>query len=436
MILIAVGGLLGGAGYVVVQSPQFKELTANLRKDPIGPEVRLETVKRGDLTRSINAPGTIEPRTVVQVGARVSARIVALPVEEGQVVHAGDVLVRLDAQDLVAQLESAQASLKSQEASLASAEARLEEAGFEVERSRELYQTRDIARSELDAAEARFKQAQAAVRSAHQSIAIAGANIARAQKDVDYTTITAPIDGVVTRRNFDVGEMVLGTFNNIGSVIVEIADLKTIIMRARVDEANVAEVREGQRAKVHLNAYADRTFDGVVDRVRLHREIWRDGTGYVEAEIALETVDGDRLYSGLTANADIQIETLHDVIKIPSQAVVDRRIDDLPDDVVKNSQFVNRNKTFARVVYRFIDGEAIATPVSVGSSDLTHTVILGGLSDGDRIVVGPYKQLVGMKHKQAIRDADAGEAEGEDPEGVVASGESEDDSGAATDAGG
>ncbi len=404
VIFIVIVVLLGSGVFALVKSPQFDQFRAKLENKPKAKVVRLEAVSRGDLTRTVNAPGSIEPRNMVNISSRVSAMITAMPFKEGDHVKEGDVLVRLDSKDLVASLESTQAQLKSEEARVESAKASLVEADLAVVRARELLTTNDISKAELDAAEARFRQAQAGVKMAEQSIEIARSSITRAKKNVDYTVITSPIDGTITRLNNKIGENVLGTFNNIGSTIMTIADMSDMLMRARVDESNVALIESDQDATIYINAFPDETFQGTVDRVKLHREVWRDGTAYIEAEISIN-MPGDRLlWLGGNANTDIQIKTTRDVIKIPSQAVMDLAIDDLPSDIRKENPNVDQKKTHARVVYRFVDGKAVVTPVSVGTSDLTHTVVLSGLSDDDRIIVGPYKELLKIKHDELVRD--------------------------------
>ena len=102
----------------------------------------------------------------------------------------------------------------------------------------------------------------------------------------------------------------------------------------------------------------------------------------------------------------MDIETLKhaDVLKVPSQAVMDRNLDDLPLDIRENNPYIDKEKTFAIVVYRYIDGKAVVTPVKMGHSDLTHTIIEQGLNENDKIVVGPYKVLDGLKNDQKIQD--------------------------------
>ncbi|MCA9277404.1 MAG: efflux RND transporter periplasmic adaptor subunit, partial [Phycisphaerales bacterium] len=196
------------------------------------------------------------------------------------------------------------------------ADADLAEARAELTRQQGLYETKDVSLATLEAAEARYKRAESNLTQITESIEIAKAQIRQAEKDLDNTVITSPIDGVVTALNADVGELVvIGTLNNPGSIIMQIADLSKILVRTRVDESNVSLVAQGQDATVYLNAYPDKKFKGKVRFMKLQREIWRDGSGYVEAEVMLEDVAGERLYNGLTSNVDISVQTLADVLK-------------------------------------------------------------------------------------------------------------------------
>ncbi len=392
-----------GTGYWAVSSGTLKELREKLDPGAKPMEVRVGSPTRGTLSRTISAPGPIEAKTRVEISAQVSARIVALLGREGQEVKKGEVLVRLDAEDLAAAVVSAKASLRGQEARLAGAEAALTTARLDLNRKRELHSTKDVSDAVLQASEAEYLRAQSQYMQVQHDIEIAKANITRAEKDLQNTIITAPFDGVVTKLNAEVGELVvIGTLNNPSSIIMEVSDLNVMIMKARIDESNIAPVRPGQKARVYINALPDRSFPGVVERVRPTREIDTDGTAYFETEILVDVPDDFRL-TGMMANADVEVEVLTDVLKVPSQAVVDRALDDLPAELVRTSETLDRNKKFASIVYRVVNGKAVPTPVIVGSSDLTDTVIVKGLSEDDLIVTGPYKSLVALKGEQAVR---------------------------------
>lgn len=403
---IALVLLLGcvGSGYWMVSSGQYEKLRKQFSGESKATPVRLEAVVRGDLVKTVSAPGLIEPRTKVEISAQVSARIIALPFREGQEVRKGDVVIRLDAEDLAARVDSAKARLNSTQAALEGAKATYENATSELARRKELFDTKDISKAELDQAEEAYRAAESRLRQAEFSIDIARADLSAAEKDLSYAVIAAPFDGVITRLDAEVGELVVvGTLNNPGSVIMEIADLTDMLMKARVDEANVAPVAPGQSAKVFINAYPDRTFTATVERVKLFRQLDSDGTKYFETELKLDIPEGLHLRSGLTANADIGVETLREVMLVPSQSVVDRNIDDLPKEAL-DSPHLDKLKKFARVAYIFSDGKVVARPVSIGPSDLTRTVVLGGVEEGDRVVAGPYKALVTLKDGQSVEE--------------------------------
>lgn len=409
LVATAIGiGVIGAIGVVVVKSPVGQQFMGGGNGEEIGLPVIMEPVTFGDLERTVSAPGSIEPKRLIKISSQVSAKILALPFEEGEMVKKDDVVIRLDPQDLVAALDSAKAGLSGQKASLGGAEAGLINARLSYERMQQLNETGDATKAELDSAEASFLQAQSNREVLVHSIAQAQAQIERAQTDLDNTTITSPIDGVITSLNAEEGETVIvGTTNNAGSIIMEIADLSEMLLKAQVDEANIAPVEIGQDAKIFVNAYTDREYDGKVQKIGLKRQVANDGTGTFEVEILMDLGEGETLYSGLSASTDIIVEHFYDAMIVPSQAVVDRRIEELPDDVKEGNELIDLNKTFTRVVYRVIDGKTVATPVSVGPSDLTETVITEGLSPDDIVVTGPFRVLVDLQNDRAVRDQNA-----------------------------
>lgn len=432
MKFVAIGvvglGVVAGTGFVVYKSPVGQKFASARKEIDNSTPVLMETVTFGDLERTVSAPGSIEPKRLINISSQVSAKVLALPFEEGQFVEEGDVVIRLDPQDLVAALDSANAGLRGQEASLGGAEAALINARLSYERLVQLNETGDATKAELDSAQASYLQAQSNREVLVHQIEQARAQIVRAQKDLDNTTISSPIDGVITSLNTEVGETVIvGTTNNPGSVIMEIADLSEMLLKAAVDEANIAPVEVGQNAKIFINAYTDREYKGSVQRIGLKRQVAGDGTGTFEVEILMDLTEGETLYSGLSASTDIVVEHFYDAMIVPSQAVVDRRIEDLPKDVTENSELIDLNKTFTRIVYRVVDGKTVATPVKVGPSDLTQTVITEGLSAQDTLVTGPFRMLVDLKHDKAVKDQNAAE-ESDEVEGSESASENTDES--------
>ncbi len=404
--------------------------------------VRIENPQNGELIEFVSAPGEIEPKTKVEISAKVSARIMALPHEEGDTVTCGDpnanppvpasVLVHLDSKDLESRLTSAEAGraaqvaqtdvekarIAGQRASLVGLEASLKQTQRDLDRQKGLLASKDIAQATLDQAQAKFDElksqheaAKHTLQSAElnlvvlqHNLEVADAGIAQAREALSHTTISSPINGVITRLDAEVGEMVImGTMNNPGTVIMEVADLATMLLVAQVDEADVGKLAVGQRATVHVQAFPDEKFKGVVDSIALTHRMSSTATKYFRTEILLEG-DVKKLYSGLTAHVDIETIKHENVLNLPSQAVLGRPVDDLPLEIREKSGEVDMGKTFATVVYRYVGGKAAVTPVKTGQSNLTHTIIESGITKEDKIVVGPYKVLESIKHDQLIQD--------------------------------
>jgi len=397
-----------------------------------GTPVRVEKVTRGDLVEFVSASGEVEPKTKVSISARVAARIAEIPFREGATVKPGDVLVKFDDKELAAALASVKARyaaeeaqiivsgerIKSQESQLVAQRIQIADAERDLRRQAQLLQTRDVSQSVVDTAQARVDNLKAQIAAAEQSLLAdrsglvvlrhnldaANAEIQRAEDNLSYATIESPIDGIVTKVEAEVGELALmGTMNNPGTVLLNVADLSKILLVAHIDEASIAQIALGQKAKVRMQAYGEEVFEGVVDKMALKNTEERlTNTKYFEAEILLKT-DGRRIPAGLNGDAEIETKHLENVLKVPSQSVVGRQIETLPADVRFKPE-VDQKKTIASVVYRFIDGKAVVTPVTVGASDVTHTVIKSGLNEGDQVISGPYKVLEQIQHDWRVSD--------------------------------
>jgi HlyD family secretion protein len=404
--------------------------------------VRIENPERGELIEIVSAPGEIEPKKKVEISAKVSARIIELPYEEGNRVTCGDpnanppvppsVLIRLDAKDLESQLLQAEASraaqaaqievekakIASQQANLSGLAASLKQAETDLARQQGLLESKDISqatfdqtkvkvdefKSQYEAAKYTLESAQLNLKVMRHNLEAADARIDQAREALSYTTITSPIDGVVTRINAEVGEVVVyGTMNNPGTVIMEVADLSKMLVVAQVDEADVGKLQVGQKVTVDVDAYPDKEFKGIVDSIALAHLMSNTGTKYYRTEILLQETE-EKLHSGLTAHVDIETRKHADILRVPTQAVLGREVENLPLEIRDALSKEDAAKTFATVVYRYVDGKAAVTPVKIGQSDLTHTIIKSGVAEEDKIVVGPYKELQNLKHDMKIQD--------------------------------
>ncbi len=437
VVLIVLGLGAGGFFFMKGRGGTTTKITA----------VRVEQPVRGTLIEYVSAPGEIEPRSNVEISAKTSARVVALPFKEGDRVTKGDpnanppippsVLLRLDSKDLESRLLSAEASraaqaaqievetarIAGQEANLLGQKASLEKARNDLERQRELLATHDVsqvafdeAKLKVDELDAQYEGAVHSLDAARLNLKVlqhnleaADAGIEQAKETLSYTVITAPIDGIITRINAEVGEMVMtGTMNNAGTVIMEVGDLSEMLVVAQVDEADVGKLKVGQKARIHVQAWPDKVFPGEVRSVALSHKFGNQGTKYYETEVLM--VDpNEQVFTGMTADVDIAVAAHDDIVIVPSQAVLGRKVDELPVAIRDQLSEKERQKAFASVVYCVRDGKAMATPVKITASNTTHTAISSGLTADDWIVTGPYKELEQLKHEQPIVDERAAE---------------------------
>jgi HlyD family secretion protein len=408
-----------------------------------GTNVSIAQPQLGELIEFISAPGEVEPKNKVEISAKVSARILELPFDEGDSVTVGNpdadppvpgsVLVRLDAKDVQSELRSVQAGynaqltqldvdkarISGQSETLEGTKASLSQADLDLRRQYELLQSKDIPQTVYDQAKltydglkAQFESQRYNLEAATLSLKVmkynlemADARIEQARERLGYTTIYSPINGVITRLTSKVGEVVTGTISYPGTVIMEVADLSQMLVVAQVGEADIGKLKLGQKATVTVQAFPDDEFLGVVDAIALMHSMANTGTKYFRTEILLNNDPNvSKLYSGLTAHVEIETLRHGDVLILPSQAVLGRPIDGLPLEIRDNCPEVDKEKTFTSVVYRCVDGKAIVTPVELGPDNLTHTVITSGLSAEDQVIIGPYKVLDTLKHEQTVKD--------------------------------
>ncbi len=406
-------------------------------------DVRIEQPQVAELIEFVSAPGEIEPKSKVSISAKVSARIIDLPYKEGAAVTAGDpnaeppipasVLIRLDSKDLESQLRSTEArwraeqarievqhaQLAAERADLVALEASLLRVQQDFNRQKQLYLSKDISQSDFDLArqqvdelDAKYEAAKYRIKGNELNLVVSQHNlesqraqVEEAQEKIGYTVIESPMTGTITRINIKVGETVTGTINNPGTVIMEVADLSRMLVVAEVGEADVGKLKVKQKAKVEVQAYPDDVYYGYVEAIALTHRLSPNGTKYFRTEILLnDDPNVSRLYSGLTAQVEIETLRHPDVLIVPSQAVLGRPVDNLPLKIREDCNEVDKEKTISPVVYRMQEGKAIVTPVRIGPSNLTHTIIKAGLKAEDKVIVGPYRVLDGLSHEQAVRD--------------------------------
>ena len=386
--------------------------------DAEGTPVRMQEVKQGQLVENVSAPGVVEPKKQVEVSAEVSARILELPFREGDRVKKGDVLVRLDGRDLQAALAASEARrdgdrfrLEAERNRIEGTRQNRENARLILARTESLQQTGDVSRQQLDDAIARARDVESQVAAAEKTIAQLEKSLAASESSVEQvreqlrrTVCITTIDGIVTTLDAEVGELaLLGTMNQAGTRIMTVADLTRMHLNAKVAETDIARVAKGQPCRVYVNAYKNDPFDGVVSEIALQRTLEKDGTGSFKVLVDLD-LKGRQIFSGLTGNVDVDIAR-HEGVTVPSQAIVDRPVNDLPE-TLKDHPLVQKSRRVTPVVFRVVDGKAVLTPVATGASNMTDTLVKEGLQPGETVVTGPFRSLEKLKDGEQVQKED------------------------------
>jgi HlyD family secretion protein len=373
-------------------------------------EVLAGDVERGTVVSRVSAAGRIFPVTEVKINSQVSARIERLAVREGQQIERGQVLVVLDRTLYQARVEGAEAALTSQRASAEASRATLRQAEDSLSEQKALAEQnltsdrmlRD-AQNSYDATHARYNAALAQVSSAE-------AVLEQAREDLSRTNIKAPMPGTITALVVEEGEMVLGTQMMMGTQLMAVSDLSRMEVEVDVDETDVVSVEVGQEAEVEVDALPDTLLTGRVTEIANSGTTLGLGTQMEVTNFAVkvELLDSDpRLRPGMSATVDIITETRDEVLYIPIQALTARRYEDLAvsNDREGESEVVKRtteDEEYVEVIFVVKDdGTVELRRVEPGISGTTYVEIRSGLSEGERVVTGPFRLL-----SRTLKDGD------------------------------
>jgi HlyD family secretion protein len=360
--------------------------------------------ERGDLRVTVTATGTLEPTNQVDVGSEVSGTIEQVLVEEDDRVKAGQVLARIDPAKLSAQVLQLQAGLQAAEARLRQAEATSEESRTQLERLEQLHEaTKGMTPSpqDLDTQRAAAKRARADEASAAASVSQARASLQALRTDLAKAVIRSPIDGVVLTRTAEPGATVAAAFQ--APVLFRIAeDLRRMELRVDVDEADVAQVKDGEDATFTVDAHPCRAFTARVQRVRQASQT-TDGVVTYEAVLVVDN-SALALRPGMTATAELTVSRVKDAVLVPNAAL--RFTPPAAEDQASGDQrsFVRRlmpgppmrrpaaapaaSNGKTQRVWVLKDGAPVAVPVETGATDGMRTqVVSGDLQAGVGLVV-------------------------------------------------
>lgn len=367
------------------------------------------TVGEANIQNSITATGTIEPVTSVTVGTQVSGVVSKLHVDYNSVVKKGQVIAELDKSNLIASLNQAKAQLESAQAQVRGAESDVQKAQADYnsvkanvnyqqsnfKRYETLYKKGLISANDFENARLNYQQAQQSLAASAQAVTTARQNVSQAlemvkqqreqvkqaQTNLGYATITSPIDGVVLSKSVEEGQTVAASFST--PELFKIAkDLTNMQVVADVDEADIGEVKAGERVTFTVDAYPDDTFQGTVTQVRQEATTTNNVVTY---EVVISAPNADlKLKPGLTANVTIYTQERSGVLSVPSKAL---RFEPTAETVGKQYKIQDvsnvKNKVWT------LEGNILkAHRVSIGMTDGTHTQILSGIKAGKKIITG------------------------------------------------
>lgn len=436
---------------------------------PAGVEILAAKAGPANIVEKVSASGKVQPETEVKISPDVSGEIIALYVHEGDSVRKGQLLLRIRPDNYQAQVNMQSAQVGTQRANVGQAQARLQQLQASAKqteltyrRNASLYKQKVISQADYEASQAAYNASQEEINSARQSIratqstvSAASASLEEARKNLNKTTIYAPVSGTISKLNVKKGERVVGTTQMAGTEIMRIANLNNMEVRVNVNENDVNNVSIGDSVEVEVDAYTSKEekFRGLVTNIANTAKDALTAEAVTEFEVRirllpesyrhlLRTVAGQTIVPfrpGMTASVDIITQRKAGVLSVPLAAVTTRSDSASVKAADKSAPRTGSSRgngtatavapgtgakaAIQEVVFVVRDGKAVLTPVKTGISDFHNIEILSGVKAGDQIVSGPFRavaktlkdgSLVEIKDaktlsKEALKeDADAG----------------------------
>src|SRR6516225_7019941 len=372
----------------------------------------------------------------------IAARVVNLAVNEGDRIKIGQFLLQIDPKPLRARVDNGTASLKAAEVTLdqmrqavQTGQAQLELARQNLKRQQELWTQQLTTREVLDKAVNDVKVAESTLAEREKTanaqasrIAQERANLDSAQYDLSKVRILSPIDGIVTARTIQEGEMVMiGTMNNAGTVLMTLADMSVIQAEVEVDETKVPNVQLGQKAKITIDALPDRSFRGHVAEIGnspIQAAAGATGTQATNFKVKVMVDEPiPEVRPGFTCTADITTATRKEVVSVPIPAVAVRElIYDASGQIVKEPKTDKKRRGVDAAattsstelkpgqtrketegVFAVRDNKAEFVPIKMGIAGDKYFEVLSGLKSGDQVITGPYNSVRGMSDGDLIK---------------------------------
>jgi len=388
--------LYGGIGVGLVLLIAVVVMAATRGGTKIDPS-KLGKVERGDLAKSVVATGKIQPIIQVDVKSKASGIIKRLLVEEGQTVKAGQVVAELDRDEIEAQVNSARAMLASSEANMRASEAEYERAKVDAEgpdvpllkrayeravsmskdgvvstsQMEDAQKAYELAVNKQNVARAQLQVSKAKAMQAAAEVARSRATLKQLEEQLSYTTIVAPMDGVILSRPVELGDAVSSilVMGSTATLVMTMGDTHEVYVKGKVDESDIGKVYLGQTARIKVESFKDKTFTGKVTKIS-PMGVEKDNVTTFEVRVSINNPGGE-LKAAMTANAEIILEEHKNVLQIPEGSLIydkDKKASvEVPDPSAK-------------------DGKR-RVPVEVGISNGAKTELLKGLKEGDKVIL-------------------------------------------------
>ena len=358
---------------------------------------KLQKVERGDLAKSVVATGKVEPITKVEVKSKASGIVKKLLVDYGDRVKKGQVLAQLDKVEIEAQVEQSRAALQAAQASMSSAQADYERSKVDAEgpdvpllkraydRSVGMAKEGVVSTSALEDAQRNYEMSlnkqnvakaqvtvlKAKIAQAQAQVAEDQANLKQLDEQLSYTDIVSPIDGVVLSRNVEMGDAVSSilVLGSSATLVMTLGDTSQVYVKGKVDESDIGRVYLEQPARIKVESFKDKTFNGVVTKIS-PMGVEKDNVTTFEVRVSINNATGE-LKAEMTANAEVILEEHKNVLQIPEGAIIydkDKKASvEIPDKSAKDGK-----KKLA---------------VNIGISNGAKTEVLSGLKEGDQVVL-------------------------------------------------
>ncbi len=413
-----------------------------------GVEVLMAKAGPANIVEKVSASGKVQPETEVKISPDVSGEIIELYVQEGDSVRKGQLLLRIRPDNYQAQVNVQNAQVGTQRANVGQAQARLQQllasakqTELSYRRNASLYKQKVISQADYEASQAAYNASQEEINSARQQIrasqstvSAASASLEEARKNLNKTTIYAPVSGTVSKLNVKKGERVVGTTQMAGTEIMRIANLNNMEVRVNVNENDVNNVNVGDSVEVEVDAYAskDEKFRGLVTNIANTAKDALTAEAVTEFEVRirllpdsykhlLRNVRGKTIVPfrpGMTASVDIITDRKSGVLSVPLAAVTTRSDSARTGADQKSGGGDSRagatgtavsaaaapKPEIQEVVFVIRDGKAVLSPVKTGISDFQNIEILSGVQAGDQIVSGPFRAVAKTLKDGALVD--------------------------------